>query len=739
MNTDTKNFFDTKVMGHPAGLFVLFFTEMWERFSYYGMRILLVAFFSASILDLGWGWPKEHALAIFGTYTALVYLSTMIGGYFADNVIGYRWAVVVGALLMTMGHGCMALESPFFIYTGLTLLVFGSGFFKPNMTSIISEMYKDVPEKKDGAYTIFYMGVNAGAFFGIMLCGYLGEKVGWSWGFGLAGIFMLFGLLQFWFAQGIFGDVGKKPKKKQLDVLEIGKEPENKEELEGYNPFTPLQKVLVVVSAALGLLWIFNDPISKITEGEKSLFQFSIGGWDGNSIVILAALVLFIVLLMIRIPKYLPVVRDRMIAIVFFAFITVFFWAVFEQAPGSLTLFARDYTQRILTEEAGVIFKIVDALITLVPLAIISYVLFRLFQKTFSKYPFSNLFLAASFIIIWGIAIWKVQNDYKSAAYDITYFNNNGIEKSAEVVSSNPYEKGDKIPILDVESVSFFDKNAKENQTLKVMDNMLFSDDSEMGEIFDGTIVEYKKEKKIGAGIMINKAVVEFVNAQGKTITKTLKVPKEDLTKYPVGKAVALQITHDISFNKTGSKEGVDAVVEAKKNAVEIPFSWFNILNSLFIIALAPFFSRWWESKYNPAANSKYAIGMLLLGLGMAVIAIGASGIPAGAKTASVSIIWLILVYLFHTMGELCVSPVALSYVSKLVPGRMIAVMFGVWYLAVAIGMKLAGLFGEFSEEVSKEAGLSTFFWYLTIVSVALSAIALFTTPIFKKLMHGVR
>ena len=117
-----------------------------------------------------------------------------MGGYFADKVIGFRYAVALGALLMTAGHACMALEHPFFIYTGLTFLVFGSGFFKPNMTSIISEMYKNHSQKKDGAYTIFYMGVNAGAFLGIMLCGYLGEKVGWSYGFGLAGIFMLFGL-----------------------------------------------------------------------------------------------------------------------------------------------------------------------------------------------------------------------------------------------------------------------------------------------------------------------------------------------------------------------------------------------------------------------------------------------------------------------------------------------------------------------------------------------------------------
>ena len=125
MNSDVELLFKDKVLGHPAGLFVLFFTEMWERFSYYGMRALLVMFFTASLLDNGWGWPREHAFAIFGTYTSLVYLSTLVGGYMADKKIGYRYAVLIGALLMTIGHACMALESPFFIYSGLVFLVFG--------------------------------------------------------------------------------------------------------------------------------------------------------------------------------------------------------------------------------------------------------------------------------------------------------------------------------------------------------------------------------------------------------------------------------------------------------------------------------------------------------------------------------------------------------------------------------------------------------------------------------------
>ena len=582
MSTAIDQIFKDKVLGHPAGLFVLFFTEMWERFSYYGMRALLVMFFTASLMDEGWGWPREYAYAIFGTYTSLVYLSTLLGGYFADKIIGYRYAVAVGALLMTLGHGAMALETPFFIYTGLTLLVFGSGFFKPNMTSIISEMYKGKDEKKDGAYTIFYMGVNAGAFLGILLCGYLGEKVGWRWGFGLAGIFMFFGLLQFWFAQNIFGDIGKKPVKTNDAAKEVSaNEPK-------FNPFTHFQLAIIGVASLLGLSWILNDPVSKISEGAYNLFNFKMFGTEGSNVVILTALLLFVVLLIIRIPRYDRITRDRMLAVMFFAFITIFFWAIFEQAPSSLTIFARDYTQRILEGNAADIFKVVNSLMTIIPLGIITCVLILLFRKTFAKYALSNIILALSFLIIWGISIW-----------------------------------------------------------------------------------------------MLN--------------------------------------------------------AEFQEEIAEVPASWFGVLNSLFIIAFAPLFSKWWESKYNPNANMKYAIGMVLLGIGMACVAIGASDIPVGAATASVSMVWLILVYFFHTMGELCVSPVALSYVSKLVPGRMIAMMFGIWYLAVAIGMKLAGVFGEASEGIANEYGLSYFFWILTAVAVGLGVLSAVLYPVIKKLMHGVR
>jgi proton-dependent oligopeptide transporter, POT family len=596
----TDQFFKSNVLGHPAGLFVLFFTEMWERFSFYGMRSLLILFLTSSFVDGGWEWTRENASALFGSYVGLVYLSTMLGGYFADKIIGFRWAVVVGAILMTLGHASMAVETEFSIYLGLILLVFGNGFFKPNMTSIISEMYKDRPEKKDGAYTLFYMGVNAGAFFGILLCGYLGEKVGWSYGFGLAGIFMFFGMLQFWLSQNIFGDIGLKPTAESKAKSEA-------EDTDTRNPFTKIELVLIAISATLGLLWIINDPATKISGGAVNIFGFL--GDNGNSIAIVTALLLFIVLLVTRLMKYSQITREKLIAVTFFAFLTIFFWAIFEQSPNSLTIFASDYTDRVLEGNWSTFFLIMNSLITIVPLAIITWVLYLLFKQTFKNYAVANIILSMSFVIIWAIAIWMLMKDFYTAGYL---------------------------------------------------------------SLSDGTLEMLKIEK------------------------------------------VTTAIT-------------------------EVPATWFSTLNSLFIISLAPLFSKWWESKYNPSANMKYGIGMGLLALGMACVAIGATGIEPGAKTASVSMIWLILVYLFHTMGELCISPVGLSYVSKLVPARMIAFMFGVWYLAVAIGMKGAGMFGEKIDAIANESGLSSFFWMLTIISLVMAAFSILMTPIIKKLMHGVR
>ena len=499
------------IFDHPTGLFVLFFTEMWERFSYYGMRAILVLFLTSSIMNEGWGWEREDALILYGWYTGLVYFTPLIGGILADKFLGYRNATVMGAFIMALGHGSMALEyfADTFFFLGIALLIIGNGLFKPNISSIVGQLYKDDDIRKDGAYTIFYMGINCGAFLGILLCGYLGEKVGWHWGFGLAGIFMFFGMLQFYFAQNIFGSIGLKPEKK------VDKENEEKT----------------------------KTPITSVE-------------WD------------------------------RILVILVFSAATIFFWWAFEQAGGSMTIFANDYTERNLTGESSLIFKTVNTIITIVPMVVITYVLFRLFQNIFQKYFLSNIFLGTSFAIIWGIVIWMINNEFS-------------------------------------------------------------------------------------------------------------------------------------------------------QDATEIPASWFSVLNSLFIIIFAPIFSKIWASKYNPSGPVKFSIGLILLGLGFGFLAYGSMSIPFGAQTASVSIFWLVFAYLFHTLGELCVSPVGLSYVSKLAPIRLVGLMFGFWLLSSFFANLIGGFTGSYINVISEQAGLSGFFLIFTLIPIGAGIVMFLLNSFLKKKMHG--
>ncbi|MFZ4860611.1 peptide MFS transporter [Sphingobacterium sp. Mn56C] len=570
------------VLGHPSGLFVLFFTEMWERFSFYGMRVLLIQFLTAAVLgsNPGWGWSAENAAALYGTYAMLLYITPIFGGIIADKYVGYRWAVVIGSIIMTLGHAFMALDTPLFLYLGLGCLVIGTGFFKPNMTSILSEMYKKFPQKKDAAYTIFYMGVNAGAFFGMMLCGYLAEKIGWHWGFGLAGIFMLLGTLQFWMAKPLFGSIGSVPDKsvdakaKQAAMYEPGEKP---------NPFTLVDTLLIAAMTILGLGYAFNDPLTKIAQ--INLFDFSFYNISGQNFVIILALVLFFVVVIKRLLNYTKVVRDRMIAVIIFAFFVVFFWMSFEQGASSLVIFARDNVDRALEGNTKVIFNVVNTLLTVVPLLFISYVLILLAKQTYKKALMSNVVLALCFVGVWGVAIWMLQRELLSETSEITV-------------------------------------------------------------------------------------------------------------------------------------------------------SFFSTLNSFFIISLASIVSRVWDSKYNPPAAVKYGLGLVIMALGFGCLFLGTSGVAEGVR---ISFIWLVLAYLFHTLGELCLSPVGLSYVSKLVPARMIGFMFGMWYLAIAIGNKLAAIVGGEIENITKEYSLSTFFLIFTVVPIVAGLLVMALNPLIKKLMHGVK
>ncbi len=505
---------DKMVMGHPAGLFVLFFTEMWERFSYYGMRALLTLFLVSSIASGGWEWTRSDALQLYGWYTGLVYLTPIIGGIIADKLTGYRKAILVGALIMTLGHASMALEgfSTSFFFLGLALMIIGNGLFKPNISSMVGQIYPDNSAKKDAGYTIFYMGINAGAFLGMLLCGYIGEKVGWHYGFGLAGVFMFFGMLQFYFAKNYFGIIGESPSESE------------------------------------------KHEITSEVEEEK-------------------------------IPA--NVQRDRLIVIGVLILFSTFFWLAFEQAGGSMSIFAVDYTQRVLDGNAAITFKWVDAALTLFPLVIVTWVLLGLASKLFSKYPLTIICTFISMVIIWVLGLWKIQREF-----------------------------------------------------------------------------------------------------------------------------TALE--------------------------TEVAASWFQILNSFFIITLATVFSKIWEKVWNPSGPIKFAVGLLLLGVGFAVLAYGCKDIPQGAQKASVSMVWLILAYFFHTTGELCLSPVGLSYVSKLSPKKLLGLIFGLWFASSAIANFAGSMLGSAIDYISSTYSMAHFFGIFAVIPVVVALILILISPKLKKMMHGI-
>jgi POT family proton-dependent oligopeptide transporter len=274
-----------------------------------------------------------------------------------------------------------------------------------------------------------------------------------------------------------------------------------------------------------------------------------------------------------------------MIAVIIFAFFTVFFWMAFEQGASSLVIFARDNVDRSLEGSSLTIFNVINTLLTIVPLLIVTWVLVLLGKQSWAKIPGSNIVLAICFLGVWAVAIWMLYKEFTATSSEITV-------------------------------------------------------------------------------------------------------------------------------------------------------SWFSILNSFFIIAFASTVSKLWDSKYNPPAAIKYGLGLIIMAVGFGLLAYGAYGVKEGIK---VSMIWLVLAYLFHTLGELFLSPVGLSYVSKLVPARMIAFMFGMWYLAIAIGNKLAAILGGQIENITKEYSLSTFFLIFTIVPIVAGLLVMVLNPVLKKLMHGVR
>jgi proton-dependent oligopeptide transporter, POT family len=342
---------DTRFFGHPRGLSTLFFTEMWERFSYYGIRPLLVLFMSAALLDGGFGFDRGQASAIVGLYAAGVYLASLPGGWVADRLLGLRRAILYGAFLISAGHISIGLASfvggkvPFFL--GLILIVLGTGLLKPNISAIVGDLYPEGGARRDAGFSIFYMGINIGAFAGQLITGFLGEKMGWHLGFGAAGVGMLLGLIIFaWRAQATLGGIGMQPTRHPDPVVQARRE----------------RNVKLTLGVGLGLLGL----VIVLTATGMVTIDAQVLGRSMTYVLVGTAALYFLYLFL---AGGLNADEKRRVAVIAVLFVAAaVFWSAFEQAPTSLNLFARDFTDRMIGgfEIPATWFQSVNALFVIV-------------------------------------------------------------------------------------------------------------------------------------------------------------------------------------------------------------------------------------------------------------------------------------------------------------------------------------------------------------------------------------
>ncbi len=467
---------------HPRGLYVLFLTEMWERFSYYGMRALLVLY-----LVNGIDMARHDALQVYATYTAFVYLTPILGGYLADRWLGARRAVLVGGLVMAAGHFAMAF--PPLLNVALVLLVLGNGFFKPNISTLVGSLYGPDDPRRDGGFTLFYMGINLGAFLAPLVCGTLGEKFGWHWGFAAAGVGMLLAVAIFAGGHATLRHFGRAARR--LRAMDWW----------------------LVASLSLGLVAFTVAGVAGWRHVRDGWLELAL--WQRG-------LILFGVIGAVITQGQFGAARARLTArewrhitaILLLGLFVVFFWMGFEQAGGTMNLFALQHTDRMLFD-------------------------------------------------------W------------------------------------------------------------------------------------------------------------------------------------------------------------------EMPASYFQSLNPLLILLLAPVFSVIFvnldRSRYALSAPTKMAIGMILLGLGFVVLALAAERAEVVGR---VSPLWLVLVYLLHTIGELFLSPIGLSMVSRLAPAQLVSLMMGVWFTAVAVANYLAGTL----EALLQGSGIPLY-WFLVSSSIGAGLVLLVFTPLLRWLM----
>ena len=370
-----------ELMNHPKGLKTLFFTEMWERMSYYGMRGILVLFMTASITDGGLDFSNVSASAIYGIYAAAVYLATLPGGWIGDTILGQQKTILYGGVIIMFGHLALAIPSMNFFYLGLILVVVGTGLLKPNISAIVGGLYENNPSMREAGFTIFYMAINLGSILGFFICGYLGESIGWHYGFGAAGIGMLLGVLQYKFNVKSLGGIGLEP----TSLVSSETKKNYKRILIGIGLFISL----IILSGFFGLWKIDPVPLANVLT------------------VIIASISLVFFLYIYFLGK-LNKDEKKKIVMIFTLFIgAALFWSGFDQGGSSFNIFAKEYTDRMIFgwEYPASWLQILNPLFVVILAPFMSYLWIFLGKRMLDpslpfKFGLGLIFMAIGFVVI---------------------------------------------------------------------------------------------------------------------------------------------------------------------------------------------------------------------------------------------------------------------------------------------------------------------------------------------------
>jgi POT family proton-dependent oligopeptide transporter len=561
--------------GHPTGLFMLFFAEMWERFSYYGMRALLVLYMIKGFLSRSDG----EAYAIYGAYAGMVYATPFIGGLLADRLLGARRAVILGGALMAAGHLLMTWEAELPFFGALALLIVGNGFFKPNISTIVGSLYPEGSPKRDGGFTIFYIGINLGAAMAPLLCGYVGETYGWHYGFGLATIGMLVGLAVF--------------------VAPAG-----------------LTRVLIVLTA-LGsggmMIWLNLDKVIYALGPNALVALFLIGsgfvGWAGVSRG--------------GLPDWAGAPRDpdalrKPLLGPLSAEWTVYLAAI-AVVPVIGGLMVADGQMGVLFSFLGIEIRLIGLLMLV--LGVGALALLGKESATGTAVERDRMWVVLV-LMFFSMLFWAF---FEQAGSSINLFTDRNVDRVFATAVVEPADVG---------------------KTLEV-DVTQGLNGRTMGEkVITMTDIDQWREDKVAT------------------------------VQWPVSE-------DDVGMATAGS---------------EVATSQFQAANPTYIMIFGLVFSMLWSFLagvgMEPSTPVKFGLGILQLGMGFAALWYGAQ---TASAFGTVSMAWLMLAYLLITTGELCLSPVGLSMVTKLAPARIVSMVMGAWFLATAFSNYLSAIIAAFT------------------------------------------